>query len=274
MSTNNLKVCVGVASCAPWLKEGIISLEDFSIKCKELGFNAIEPCDRSIKSNSPQYIRELKRFYSKIGMGLPCLDIRNDFTVKNYDEWISNVNHVINWLKVAQDLEIPVARIWTGTRSVDDNAPSKVYRAIEKLLPLAERFSVRLAVENHGGISSNPHFLVGLVEKFNSPFLGLCADFGHLASDDRYDGLELLLPYSFHVHAKTHGFLQNGEEIDIDYGRIMRIVEKHPNNKYFSIEFEGKVISIQDNLNGIVETHSLLKRHFRPSRIMENKISV
>lgn len=262
MNRNDLKVCVGNASCAPWLKEGKISLEDFSIRCKDLGFNAIEPCDRSIKSNSHQFLRQLKRFYSKLGMSLPCLDIRNDFTVKDSEEWLSNLDHVTQWMRAAHELEIPVARIWTGTRSMDDNAPSRVYRAIEKLLPLAEKYSVRLAVENHGGISSNPHFLVSLVKKFRSKYLGICADFGHLAADDRYDGLELLLPYTFHIHAKAHDFLPNGNEPHIDFRKIMVIARKYSKNWYFSIEFEGNVSSIEDNFAGILKTSVLLTRSF------------
>ena len=86
---NDLQICVGVASYAPWLRLGKASLKDFVYKCVELGFTAIEPCDRTIVSTETFYLKQMQAFFRREGLTIPCLDVRNDFTVKDVDEWRS-----------------------------------------------------------------------------------------------------------------------------------------------------------------------------------------
>src|SRR5215471_14960943 len=257
-------VCVGVASFAPWLRLGM-SLEEFAAECVNLGFTAVEPCDRRIERTDPEYLVRLSKSLQRMGLTIPCIDVRNYFTVKDVTEWRSNISHVESWLQVANSLQVPVIRIWAGVRSTDDGAPARVQRALEQLAPSAQHYGVRMAVENHGGISSNPDLIARLIKSIDSPYLGTCPDFGHLAPDDRYDGLALLIPLSFHIHAKAHKFRDDGEEADMDYGRIMSLVRKHLPTVFLSIEYEGDVNGVVDNIEGIKKTLSLIQKHW-PSR--------
>lgn len=50
---------------------------------------------------------------------------------------------------------------------------------LEKLLPAAEKYRVVIALENIWSQMSMPDELNGFVERFNSPWLGLCFDIGH-----------------------------------------------------------------------------------------------
>lgn len=259
---NDLQISVGVASYAPWLRLGKASLQDFVFKCVELGFTAIEPCDRTIVSTETFYLKQMQTFFRREGVAIPCLDVRNDFTVKDADEWELNVQHVLDWIRAAHQMNVPVIRIWAGVRSVDNEAPNRVLRAVERLIPVAERYGVLLAMENHGGVSSNPDWLARLVRYINSVYFGTCPDFGHLAADDRYEGLEKLIPLSFHIHAKVHGFRDDGEEAEMDYGRIMRMVGELNRPVYVSIEYEGETKDVQDNIAGIVKTHELIRKHW------------
>lgn len=259
---NDLQVCVGVASYAPWLRLGKASLEDFMFTCQDLGFTAIEPCDRTLTSIEPAYLKRMGTFFSREGFTIPCIDVRNDFTVKDPDEWEANIEHVLSWIRAAHLMSVPTIRIWAGVRSVDDDAPNRVLRAIERLVPSAEHYGVRLALENHGGISSNPFLLVRIVRYLNSPYFGTCPDFGHLAADDRYEGLAQLIPLSFHIHAKVHGFREDGEEAEMDYERILQIVGKLTRPICLSIEYEGETRDTADNVAGILKTHDLIKKHW------------
>ena len=51
--------------------------------------------------------------------------------------------------------------------------------SLEKLLPVAERCKVVIALENIWSQMSMPDELNGFVARFNSPWLGLCFDIGH-----------------------------------------------------------------------------------------------
>lgn len=50
---------------------------------------------------------------------------------------------------------------------------------LEKLLPAAEKYRVVIALENIWSQMSMPDELNGFLERFNSPWLGLCFDIGH-----------------------------------------------------------------------------------------------
>ena len=51
--------------------------------------------------------------------------------------------------------------------------------ALEKLVPVAEKYKVVIALENIWSQMSMPDELNGFVERFKSPYLGLCFDIGH-----------------------------------------------------------------------------------------------
>ncbi len=51
--------------------------------------------------------------------------------------------------------------------------------ALERLLPVAEKYKVVIALENIWSQLAMPEELNGFIERFNSPWLGLCFDIGH-----------------------------------------------------------------------------------------------
>jgi sugar phosphate isomerase/epimerase len=211
----------------------------------------------------------MKNFFEREGFTIPCVDVRNDFVVRDADEWEANVQHVLDWIRAAHILQVPTIRIWAGVSHTDVGAPQRVLRAIERLIPAAEHYGVRLALENHGGISSDATLLVGLVQYINSPYFGTCSDFGHLKAEERYDALEQLIPLSFHIHAKVHGFLEDGEESEMDYARILNIVGRLAPSTYLSIEYEGETTQIEDNIAGILKTYQLIKRYWPQRELAE-----
>ncbi|MBP5638850.1 MAG: sugar phosphate isomerase/epimerase [Victivallales bacterium] len=56
---------------------------------------------------------------------------------------------------------------------------SYINDSLEKLLPIAERYNVIIALENIWSQMAMPEELCGFVERFNSSYLGLCFDIGH-----------------------------------------------------------------------------------------------
>jgi sugar phosphate isomerase/epimerase len=60
-----------------------------------------------------------------------------------------------------------------------DDYYAALIASLEELLPLAERCSVVIALENQWTPLNHSSILLRIVEYFNSPFLGLCYDSGH-----------------------------------------------------------------------------------------------
>jgi 3-oxoisoapionate decarboxylase len=75
-------------------------------------------------------------------------------------------------------------------------------RRLERILPLAEKHRVRLAIENHGDFFL-PEF-EEILNNFNSPFLGLTLDTGNLLrlNEDPVEAIRKLGSKIFLVHAK------------------------------------------------------------------------
>jgi len=74
---------------------------------------------------------------------------------------------------------------------------------------------------------------------------------------DFYTGVEELMPYAKAVSAKSHNFDAAGNEAELDYDRLMRIVLDAGYRGYVGIEYEGSELSEPD---GIRATKALLER--------------
>ena len=76
-------------------------------------------------------------------------------------------------------------------------------------------------------------------------------------SYDRYVGTKELMPFAKAVSAKTYDFDENGNCVETDYYKIMKIVKDSGFNGYIGIEYEGEKISEEE---GIRKTKALLEK--------------
>ena len=72
---------------------------------------------------------------------------------------------------------------------------------------------------------------------------------------DLYLGMQELMPLAKGVSAKSHNFDEEGNEVDKDFYRLMKIVKDSGFRGYVGIEYEGRELS-QDE--GIMATKNLL----------------
>ncbi|MDZ7305056.1 MAG: sugar phosphate isomerase/epimerase [candidate division KSB1 bacterium] len=132
--------------------------------------------------------------------------------------------------------------------------------ALRQLLPTLDELDMRIGIENHWGLSTNPETVVEIIRGVGSPRIGTCPDFGNFAeTQDRYAGLQILAPYARHVHAKSYCFNEAGEETTIDYSRCLRILRDAGYDGAISAEFEGA----GDQRLGSQKTKDLILRHWK-----------
>jgi sugar phosphate isomerase/epimerase len=120
-------------------------------------------------------------------------------------------------------------------------------------------FDLKLAIENHGGLSGDPATLIEFVERFHSPHIGVCLDFGNFddpASAEK--SIELLAPYAIHVHAKSRSFRDDGEEATIDYRACLGALNAVNYAGAISIEYEGD----GDAAVGIRKMQDLIQKYW------------
>jgi L-ribulose-5-phosphate 3-epimerase len=137
-------------------------------------------------------------------------------------------------------------------------------RAAEGLRALSEycgKLGLNCIVENHGGLSSNGAWLAGVMKVVNLPNCGTLPDFGNFVVSpgkeyDRYQGVAEMMPYAKAVSAKAHSFDAQGNCVETDYRRMMKIVLDAGYHGFLGIEYEGNKLSEPE---GIRATKKLLE---------------
>jgi sugar phosphate isomerase/epimerase len=158
-----------------------------------------------------------------------------------------------------------------------------------KLLDYAGTVGINVIVENHFGHSSNPEWLVRIMQQLKATNKGLLPDFGNFCMErtkaestdlkallattcvkeyDKYKGTAMMMPYAKGVSAKTYKFDTSGNDEETDFARIFGIIKDSGwTGGYVGIEYEGGLLrdlggntSYLSNDDGIKATKILLEK--------------
>lgn len=178
------------------------------------------------------------------------------------EERTNSIERHHKWVEAAAYLGCHSIRVNAQSMGTWDEQRELASEGIVRLAEYADTFDVNVIVENHGGISSNGKWLASVIETANHPRVGTLPDFGNFTINDteeydKYVGVEELMPFAKAVSVKSFNFDANGNEPDIDFDRLLKIVADAGYTGYLGIEYEG------DNLGefeGIRKTLALLNR--------------
>jgi sugar phosphate isomerase/epimerase len=160
--------------------------------------------------------------------------------------------------------------VLSGTHFIHKQMPSpgpqqslKTARAVSQLrqvVTFATHYGVKLGIENHWGITTQPENILNIVTEIHSPFLGTCPDFDNFPQRiDRYAALALLTPQAGIVHAKSCSFAPNGEEKRIDYQRCLAILKAGGFDGPITVEYTGRRA---DELENCLKTRRLIRKYW------------
>jgi sugar phosphate isomerase/epimerase len=131
--------------------------------------------------------------------------------------------------------------------------------ALRAVLPAAMMGGIKLAIENHFGLSANTDALVEIVTALKSQHVGVCLDLGNFREGEVDRGLEMLAPHAIHVHAKSYSFDLDGEETKINYRTAFQTLRAAGYDGLVSIEFEGD----GNPAEGIRKTRALIEKYWK-----------
>jgi sugar phosphate isomerase/epimerase len=97
-----------------------------------------------------------------------------------------------------------------------------------------------------------------MVQAVDSPWLGVCLDLGNFVPERRLAGVEMLAPHAIHVHAKAKAFGADGEEVSIDYGASLAVLQRAGYSGPLVIEYEGD----GDPVAGVLCARDLIQRYW------------
>lgn len=262
-------------SLAEWslhqaIQGNLIKTLDFPrIARRTFGIGAIELVNTLLEVPTADYIARLKKNATDEGVRILLImcDAEGALAHKDKTQRMKSVQNHTKWVDIGAELGCHSIRVnmrgeergAAGSAAAIDDFVSRSVDAFSALCQIAAKSQINIIIENHGGLSSNAEVLARLMKSVNLPNLGTLPDFGNFDRGmDRYEGVRKLMPFAKGVSVKSHDFDAQGNETEIDYGRMMKIVlDEGRFSGYVGIEFEGDKLG---EYEGIWATKRLLER--------------
>jgi sugar phosphate isomerase/epimerase len=269
-------------SLAQWSIHNMIREEgldpyEFAARAKSWGFSGLEYVSQLYDSEleKASYSEEAMQGFidksnaeaAKHGMQnlLIMIDGQGDLALSDKAARMAAVENHYKWVDAAQAMGCHSIRVnLSGSSDPNTWVPNSV-DGLKSLATYARGKNINILVENHGGLSSNAALLAQVMQEVNMDNCGTLPDFGNFcikAGDegcidqyDRYKGVAELMPYAKAVSAKSNNFDASGDEVAIDYVRMLQIVKDAGYTGFIGVEYEGKTLSEEE---GIVATRELL----------------
>jgi sugar phosphate isomerase/epimerase len=209
------------------------------------------------------YLTKLKNECDKYGVKslLIMVDGEGNLADTSLTTRTKAIENHYKWVKAAKFLGCHSIRVNAGGRGTMGQMQTAAIDALGRLSSYAADYGINVIVENHGGNSSISKWLVEIMKAVNKPNCGTLPDLGNFYEYDRYRGVTEMMPYAKGVSGKTHDFDENGNETQIDYAKMMKIVSDSGFKGYIDVEYEGNKLSEDE---GIKATMALLKKVIEP----------
>lgn len=250
---------------------------DFAAKARELGFEGVEYVTHFFqdKAEDEAYLAEMKKRAedNDIQSLLIMVDGEGDLAITD-DEALrtKNIENHYRWVEAAHFLGCHSIRVNVFGAGTPEAMTEAAKDSLTRLSDYAAKENINILVENHGGMSSNGNWMANVMKEVNLKNCGMLPDFGNFCVEredgerwgakcikefDKYEGVELFMPYAKAVSAKSYNFDADGNETVIDYRRMMKIVKDGGYTGFVGVEYEGSEHTEEE---GIKLTKALLEK--------------
>jgi len=244
---------------------------DFPRVTRELGMEGVEYVNQFFKDKAKdqKYLAELKKITKDEGVRNVLIMCDGEGMVGHPEkaEREKTVENHKRWVDAAAFLGCHSIRVNAGSRGSYEEQQKLAADGLRMLCEYGDTQKINIIVENHGGFSSNGEWLSGVMKMVDHKRVGTLPDFGNFVIDrqtgesyDRYKGVELLMPFAKGVSAKSNVFDKEGNETNMDYFRLMKIVDDAGYKGFVGVEFEGSELSEKE---GVIATRKLLEKVFK-----------
>ena len=253
---------------------------------KNAGYDAIEllPVFVCADSKTENDRKRMSQAAEKSGLAISEIVLQRDLVMHDENARNQNIEYIIRNIKTAADMGVFTVNMFTGPEPwtanpliIDKNISSSqawewVFEAFDRILPVAEKNGVRIAVENVFGMLCHDFYTNMYLNKhYNSPNLGVNFDPSHDALYGNTDMKFLINGWGvdkiFHVHLKDAAGIPEmgrfifpviGEGV-VDWKTFFSEMKKIGYGGCMSVEFESFAY-INAGLNGKFEESAGLSR--------------
>jgi sugar phosphate isomerase/epimerase len=229
-----------------------MTLEDFIDLGAKLELPAVELTAYYFPRTTKEYLQSVKSRCDGHGLAVSGTAIGNDFCWPDEKKQKEQLEHVQRWVEHSALLGAKTMRIFAGyvkKPNTEEDARKRAVELIEKACEHAAKHKVRLALENHGGITATAQQLLAIVKAVKSDWFGVNLDTGNFHTEDPYADLAQAAPYAVVVQLKTEVFYrQPGKDKgkpttrreESDFKRLMDLLRKVNYQGYVALEYEAK----------------------------------
>ncbi len=228
---------------------------------EEYGIDAVEYVNQFFptKAKDEKYLADLKGRAEGFGVANVLIMIDGEGNLGDPDvaRRTKAIENHYKWVDAAKFLGCHSIRVNAHSKGTPEEQAKLVTDGLRRLSEFASGPGINIIVENHGGLSSDGGWLAGVIKAVKLDNCGTLPDFGNFGKYDPYKGVTELMPFAKGVSAKSHNFRGDGEHIETDYMRMMKIVLDAGYHGYVGIEYEGSKLS---EPLGILATRKLLEK--------------
>ena len=174
-----------------------LSLKEMIAQTKEYGGDVFQICDYpAIEKMDEQELTEIAAFAKSLNVEL-------ELGTRGTDPSILNT-----YLTIAKQLNVKLLRSMVLATEFADGGDSVIH-ALKEVLPAFAVQGVTIALETYEQVATNR--LVELVEKIDSPFLGICLDPANTIASLEMpkDVIDQSAPHVVNLHVKDFRFMRN-----------------------------------------------------------------
>lgn len=251
----------------------ITNMDFPGIAKNEFGIHALEYVNQFFmdKANDEKYLKELKSRTSDLNVKnvLIMIDNEGHLADESDKKRSQSIENHYKWVEAAKFLGCHSIRVNAYATSDDpEKGKAAAVDGLSRLTDFAKPYGINIIVENHGGFSSNGKWLSSVMKEVNKSTCGTLPDFGNFCIKrgtdgcaeeyDRYQGVTELMPFAKGVSAKAGEFDDQGNAVDTDYMKMMKIVKDAGYTGYVGIESGG--ITPEAEYESIKLTKALLEK--------------
>lgn len=251
---------------------GQLTNMDFPAKARnDFGIDAVEYVNQFFKDKAKDqpYLSELKKRCGDLGVTSVLIMCDGEGGLGDTQEKrrLDAVENHKKWVEAAQFLGCHSIRVNAYGEGTREEVAQAATDGLGRLSAFAKDYKINVIVENHGGYSSDGKWLSQVIANTRMDNCGTLPDFGNFCIVreeneckewyDRYMGTEEMMPYAKGVSAKALEFDQEGNCVETDYNKMLRIVKEAGYRGHIGIEYEGDKLSEDE---GIRATKRLLER--------------
>lgn len=234
----------GGISLAQWalvdeIRSGKWTTLDFPrIAREEFGLDGIEFVNTLFDVPTESYLKQLKQAAAQNGvtMLLVMVDDEGDGCSPTVEGRKAFARFHHKWIDIAHYLGCRAIRTnCRGPQGADkDQALHWAAESYRMLLGYAREANIQVLIENHGGVSNDPDWMVQLMETVNDPFFGTYPDWREPTAEfDNYSYLQKTLPYAKGMSYRN----QPTEELT---EKMIRLCKEGGYRGWYGIESRGR----------------------------------